>query len=213
VPSDSLPSVTSILRLDPEERPSETNYVTQRVKKKSESPNREGGPEAGKSLERGLSQESLMTSRKSRQHLSPLDKFKRRAMNKIREHEEFVEQIKEVLTKSIDKDEVHQLNVAEKVSLGKDLVMMMQKEKERTAFESQVLKDRIEIQERVHAEKGYHKKMARLRQMLKECPTSKHYESLTQKQKFETRRQIKQVEESRQKILKDDITKLAQHQS
>ena len=43
--------------------------------------------------------------------------------------------------------------------MGKDIEHAMAIEKEKLSHESQVLKDRMEIQEQVDATKGYNKKM------------------------------------------------------
>lgn len=56
--------------------------------------------------------------------------------------------------------------------MGKDIIKIMSVEKDKMSQESQVLKDRMAIQEAVDNEKGYHKKMAKMRQMIKECPTT-----------------------------------------
>ncbi len=110
--------------------------------------------------------------RRVRKHLSPYQKFQRRAINQIKEKEHWVEQITETLAPKVDKQDVHHLSIVEKITLGKDIIKVMHKEKDKLTYESQVLKDRMNIQEAVDAEKGYHKKMAKMRQLLKECPTS-----------------------------------------
>ena len=55
------------------------------------------------------------------------------------------------------------MTVKEKIAMGKDIDRLMMIEKEKLSHESQVLKDRIDIQESVSAEKGYNKKMIKLK--------------------------------------------------
>lgn len=47
----------------------------------------------------------------------------------------------------IDKNDIQELQINEKVRMGKDIEKMMNMEKERLGHQSQVLKDRMEIQE------------------------------------------------------------------
>ena len=58
-------------------------------------------------------------------------------------------------------------------------------EKEKLSHESQVLRDRMDIQEQVDATKGYNKKMMLLKQLLRSCPTAKHYDKLRRMKRAE----------------------------
>ena len=101
----------------------------------------------------------------------------------------------------ITKNEVKQMTVKEKVAMGKDIEHAMAIEKEKLSHESQVLKDRMEIQEQVDATKGYNKKMIVLKQLLRSCQTTKHYEKMRRINKAEQQRFVRKQEEERLKIL------------
>ena len=64
------------------------------------------------------------------------------------------------------------LSIAERVTLGRDLEKVMSVAQKNINKESQSLRDRIDIQEAVAQENGYNRKMKKLRQMVKECPTT-----------------------------------------
>lgn len=55
--------------------------------------------------------------------------------------------------------------------------------------------------------------MAKMRQLLKECPTTQHYENLNRQKRYQTKMQIKEVEQERKQLLKDDLTKVHREQS
>ena len=52
-------------------------------------------------------------------------RFKKRAMNQIKEKETWIERITETLAPKIDKNDINTLTIAEKISLGKEIVTMM----------------------------------------------------------------------------------------
>lgn len=71
--------------------------------------------------------------RKQKRHLSPYQKFKNRAMSRIKEKEHWIERITETLAPQVNKEDVNGLNIKEKIAMGKDIVKMMSLEREKLA--------------------------------------------------------------------------------
>ena len=88
---------------------------------------------------------------------------------------------------------------------------MFAETKSKIFSESQVLKDRVEIQERVEEEKNYSRKMSTLRRMLKECPTMRANQQEFNDRRKQTLKLIKAVNDERKNHYKDDITKIPTH--
>lgn len=57
-------------------------------------------------------------------------------------------------------------------------------------------------------EKGYHRKMAKMKQLLRDCPTKKYYEQLGRKKRFDQKIKIRAAEAEVKRIKLDDITKI-----
>ena len=87
---------------------------------------------------------SLATKRHKR-HLSPYQKFKNRAISKIKENEKKIEDIALNVAPRFEKSSINVLSVVEKVAMGREIERVMNMEKEKLSHETQVLKDRMEI--------------------------------------------------------------------
>ena len=86
-----------------------------------------------------------MVSRKRKRQLSPYEKFKNRAMYRIKVNEKKIEDIAHSFVPQFEKTTIHSMTMVEKVALGKEIEQMMKMEKEKLSHETQVLKDRIDI--------------------------------------------------------------------
>lgn len=66
-------------------------------------------------------------------------------MKQIKDKELWIERIMDTLNPKIDKNDMNQLTMKEKIALGKEIEQMMSIEKDKLSHESQVLKDRMDI--------------------------------------------------------------------
>ena len=76
----------------------------------------------------------------------------------------------------ISKREINSLEMKDKVKVGKDIESIMAREKDKLNQDTQILRDRIDIQDAVDNEKSFFKKMQTLKQALRECPTIRQSE-------------------------------------
>ena len=115
------------------------------------------------------------TIKKNRmRHLSPLQKFKKQAEKQIEANEKWVERITTDVERQAARQKLTEgMKPPQKISVKKELANVFAETKSKITSESQILKDRVEIQERVEEEKNYTRKMSTLKKMLKECPTMK----------------------------------------
>ena len=75
--------------------------------------------EEGESKRENSADDSLHKRGKSQQHLSPYQKFKNRALNQIKEKENWIDRIMETIEPKIDKKGVNELSFDQKVKMGK----------------------------------------------------------------------------------------------
>ena len=69
-------------------------------------------------------------------HLSPYQKFKKRALSIIKDKEDQLQRISETFASNINKNDVHQLNMVEKVVMGKEIEQTIKAEKEKLTHDS-----------------------------------------------------------------------------
>lgn len=59
-------------------------------------------------------------------------------------------------------------------------------------------------------ERGYNKKMQKMKKLIKECETTRHYEKLNKQKRSEAKKFMEDAEKQRKLILKGDLTKMHQ---
>ena len=112
-----------------------------------------------------------------------------------------------------DRATYESLSMEDQVYVGKEMSHFMQKERDRLQFEVQKLRDSVSIQESVGKESNFNKKMAKMKNLLRNCDTTKFYIGQQKKHKQDSAIFARKVAARCKRLMQNDMTRMPLNQN